>query len=649
VLQPSFKDRLRYRFDILMSKGQVALIGLLFLATVASIGAVALFLAASGLAPEDWSAARMVWELLMRTMDPGTVAGDSGGWGLLLTLLAVTLGGIFIFSTLIGLLTSQIEDTLGRFRKGRSFVAETGHVVILGWSPMIFTILEQLAIANTGERGSCVAILAEKDKVEMEDEIAEKVPDLRGTRVVCRRGLPIDVHDLDIVNPLAARSILVLGPEEKNPDVPVIKTILALTSRRAERAEPFHITAMLRDRRNLDAAEMVGGDEAKLLLASRLTARVAAQSCRKSGLSLVYDQLLDFSGNDVYFVPARELAARATRRDLIGESFGAALLDFDTSSLMGIYSADRGVELNPAMDTVIRDGDELLLLAIRKRLIQLEQGGADLVDAGAIRISASPPPAAARFLLLGWNQGAPTFIRELAQYASPGSTLTVVAEPLAAASVEALGDLANLTVELRHGDTTDRHELDGLDVAAYQHVVVLSYSDLFEVQQADARTLVTLLHLRRLRGERPERRFSIVSEMLDVRNRELAEVAEPEDFIVSHKLISMLMAQVSQNKHRFEVYQELFTTAGSELYFHPAGEYVATGKPVSFCTVVAAARERGEVALGYRLAARARDKAAGYGLALNPTKSQTVVFGEPDRVLVLAERPHADPAAVGPG
>ncbi len=642
-MRPNFRDRLRYWFDGVMSKGQIALIGLLFLITVVSICAVTLWLAASGLAPEEWDTTRTLWELLMRTMDPGTVAGDSGGWPLLLTMLAVTLGGIFIFSTLIGLLTSQIETTLDNFRKGRSFVAETDHIVILGWSQMIFTILEQLAIANADERRRCVAILAEKSKVEMEDEIAEKVPDLRRLRVVCRQGLPIDIHDIGIVNPAAARSILVLGPEEKNPDVRVIKTILALVSRREGRVEPYHITAMLRDRRNFDAAALIGQDEVKLLLAGRLTARVAAQSCRKSGLSLVYSRLLDFAGNDVYFLPVNELVAETSQKDLAGKSFGESLLEFDTSSLIGIHSPERGILLNPATDTEIQPHDELLLVAFRRREIRWTPGGAEKIAPQAIRETPSPLPGAERFLLLGWNQSGPIFIDELASYVSPGSELTVVADP-DAFGTEVTMPRSHLKVEIRHGDTSDRKVLDDLDIHTYQYVIVLSYSDLFETQRADAHTLVTLLHLRRLRAEEQKTHFSIVSEMLDVRNRELAEIAEPEDFIVSHQLISLLMAQVSQNKDRYEVFQELFSSGGSELYFKPAGDYVATGEPVSFYTVVAAASRRSEVALGYRITRHARDKAARYGLEINPSKAAEVTFRNEDRVLVLAQRWETEPA-----
>ena len=61
--------------------------------------------------------------------------------------------------------------------------------------------------------------------------------------------------------------------------------------------------------------------------------------------------------------------------------------------------------------------------------------------------------------------------------------------------------------------------------ADYDHVLVLGYSDLLPAQPADTRTLVALLHLRKI-AEHAGRKISVVSEMIDVRNRELAERSE---------------------------------------------------------------------------------------------------------------------------
>jgi hypothetical protein len=54
--------------------------------------------------------------------------------------------------------------------------------------------------------------LADKDKVEMEEEIRERVEVKGTTRIICRSGSPIDPNDLEIANPHSAKSIIVLPP-----------------------------------------------------------------------------------------------------------------------------------------------------------------------------------------------------------------------------------------------------------------------------------------------------------------------------------------------------------------------------------------------------------------------------------------------------
>ena len=203
------------------------------------------------------------WRSLLRTLDPGTMGGDTGHPLFLLTMLGVTIGGIFIVSTLIGVLTSGVEGKLDDLRKGRSLVLEQGHTLILGWSDQVFTILRELNVANATEPKSCVVILADKDKVEMEDEVRAKVGNSGKMRIICRTGSPLDLDDLEIANPQASKSIIVLSPADDDPDSQVIKTVLALTNGSRRRKEPYHIVAVIRDDRNMEAARLVGGDEAQ--------------------------------------------------------------------------------------------------------------------------------------------------------------------------------------------------------------------------------------------------------------------------------------------------------------------------------------------------------------------------------------------------
>ena len=86
--------------------------------------------------------------------------------------------------------------------------------------------------------------------------------------------------------------------------------------------------------------------------------------------------------------------------------------------------------------------------------------------------------------------------------------------------------LRDYTVEYRAGDTTDRATIESTNPESFEHIIVLCYADRLPVQKADAKTLVTRLHLRDIEMKRGSNQCSIVSEMLDVRNRELAEMGE---------------------------------------------------------------------------------------------------------------------------
>jgi hypothetical protein len=229
-------------------------------------------------------------------------------------------------------------------------------------------------------------------------------------------------------------------------------------------------------------------------------------------------------------------------------------------------------------------------------------------------------------------------ISQLDTYVAPGSHLTLVAQTGEGEDILPghCSGLANQTCEFRQADTTDRRTLDGLDIPSYDHVIVLSYSEWLEPQEADARTLITLLHLRDI-ADKSGHPFSITSEMMDIRNRELAEVTRADDFVVSNRLVSLMIAQLAENKRLQPVFADLFDPEGAEIYLKPAEDYVTTGRAVTFYTVVDAARRRGEIALGYRLQAQANDAGQSYGVHLNPNKSEQITLSGQDRVIVLAE------------
>jgi voltage-gated potassium channel Kch len=628
--KPTLQQKWQYFFDNYMSKGTPALLGGLFILSALIIFVVAALVKLTGNAPDNVGFLELAWMGLLRTLDSGTMGGDQGKPFFLFMMLVVTFGGVFIVSALIGILNNGLEDKLDELRKGRSLVLESEHTVILGWSPQIFTIISELVEANSNRKqGAVIAILSEQDKVDMEDEIKERIPDTKNTRVICRSGSPIDLTDLEIVSPHAARSIIIL-PEGADPDTHVIKSVLALTNNPNRREEPYLIVTQIRDPKNMDVVKMLGArDHILPILTNDLIARVVAQTSRQSGLSVVYTELMNFGGDEIYFADASVLA---------GRTYGDALLASEDSTIIGLRKQDGTILMNPAMDTSIETGDQVFAMAEDDDKLVLSASFKPSIQEAALRSDRAPRQAAPeKCLILGWNRSGATIVRELDNYVAAGSQVTVVSDlfNLDKQIRQQAGELKNQQVIVKEGDTTDRALLDELGAPDFDHVIVLASSHL-EPQEADARTLITLLHLRDI-AEKDETPFSIVSEMLDLRNRELAEAAKVDDFIVSDHLVSLMTTQLSENRELFAVFTDIFDPEGSEIYLKPVSDYVATRQPVSFATVVEAARRRGETALGYRLMGEVGDAGKAYGVHTNPKKSSIVTFSPDDKVIVIAE------------
>ena len=633
-MKGTFRQRFQYQFDNLMARGTPAMIGMLFVFSLIIVIIAGAVISATGFVQEGFEGPRLgfgeaMWESLMRTLDSGTMGGDTGT-GFRAIMLFVTLGGIFVVSALIGVLNNAIESQMERLRKGRSLVLETNHTLVLGWSTQIFTILNELMTANENQPNARIVILADKDKVDMEDEIRERVEIKGKTRIICRNGSPIDPNDLEITNPHSAKSIIVLPPENSDPDTDVIKTVLAITNNPNRRLEPYHIVTQIRNPKNMDVLKLVGEkDHVQAVETGDLIARVVAQTSRQSGLSVVYTELMDFGGDEIYF--KQEPA-------LTGKTFGEALLVYEDTCLMGLRKADGKILLSPPMDTRIESDDQIFALSADDDTIRVSNQSLPPINEAVIRSNRSAlEPQPEKCLILGWNRSGTTIVHELDNYVAKGSQVTVVADIYnVEKQIKAQGGkLKNQTLVVEEGETTDRDLLDRLGVQDYDHVIVLAYSTV-EPQEADAKTLVTLLHLRDM-AQKDETPFSIVSEMLDLRNRELAEATQVDDFIVSEHLISLMMAQLSENADLLDVFTDIFDPEGAEIYLKPVSDYVAPGTPVNFYTVVEAARRRGETTLGYRITAEANNAGKAYGVHTNPKKSETVTFSPEDTVIVIAE------------
>ncbi len=614
----SWWARLRYRFDNALSRGAWVVIGYLGVGTllivfVAALIAALVRLGGWGGGSGPLGVLEAAWQMLLRSLDAGTIAGDAS-WPTRLLGLSVTLAGIFIAGSLIGLISSAVDQQIDALRRGRSAVIESGHTLILGWSPRVPTIVGELVVANESEKHAAVVTLADRDKTEMEEHLRAAVGDPRTTRLVARRGDPSRPGDLELVGASRARSILVMSGE--GGDAGAIKTSLAVLGLGLA---DVPVIVELASAARADTLEAVTDGALVTVNSDRVIAEVTAQACHEHGLAQVFQDLLDFGGDELYF---REIP------ELVGASYAEAQQSFEAAAVIGI-AADEGILLNPPPDRVLAPGERVLAL--------VEDDSAFVCDGvrpvPEVTPGAAPDPEPPqRILLVGWSALAPRALRELDELLSPGSRITVVVDPELADPAEAEGDLglANSTLEVRPLTGGPEFLGDLLGDAAYDQGILLGYRRGISPDDADARTLLTLMALRRRwpRGRPPHVR--LVAEVLDQRNVHIAQIAGVDDFIVSDQLASLMLAQLSERVELREVFDELFDARGASIVLRPATRFCPRGV-ATFAEIVAAGTHFDESVIGYRTAADG-------GVVLNPPKSVRLELGSGDEVIVLTTR-----------
>jgi voltage-gated potassium channel Kch len=624
-LQISWRQKLRYRFDNSLSKGPGAF------ASWLAVTSVLLTLLVS-----------LIWQIAEPTADKNFVAAVIGKFfdsiniiflgnsipfanGFERTLaIAFWLIRTAIAGSVIGFITNLIADRMERLKKGKSPIIESGHTLILGWSSRVFPILQQLSVANENVSNPLVVIFSDQDREFMDDEIQSRVGEMGSTRVVTRTGDPTNPRDLERANINAARSIIILDANELG-DATVVATVLGV--RAVTTNSDISIVAEIDELDHADALAHATDGQVKAVQSKDVIARVTAQASRQPGLAAVVLDLLDFEGDEIYFQDASAL---------VGRTYGDALLGFDNSSIIGLQSSDGTVSINPPATSKISVGDKVIAIAQDDDKVVFNGVRDDLKKVTAVSTGKKRSTKPEHILVIGWSEMGHAVISELAQFLPAGSSIKIVANPK-------LVDTEQLK-SLKFGKITakfvaHRGDINDLANAAkgrkLDEVIVLGYRENISVAEADSHTMMTMLLMNKLfeedgNGVQPTR---LVAEILDSRKAELARVAAVDDLVVSDNLAALMIAQISENPDLAPVFTDLFDADGASINVKPISEYTKA-KSAPYAELVAAARSRGESAIGYRKAKFAKGDPTS-GVDLNPAKSTWYTIDSDDALVVI--------------
>lgn len=644
-MRSSNREKIRYRIDTFLAGGTSPLLVVLAASFLAALFSIAVFRLLLGVFTDDGiSLGRHVWIVFLQMTDPGNMNQDNDT-AHLFRFGTVPAGfvGVVIFSSLIAVLTSVLNEAIGRFRKGHSRVMESDHTVIVGWGSRVPEILRELAIANESRSSAAVAVLADADKEWMDEQLRVAFVDRKTTRVITRQGATSSIASLEQVNASDARSIVVLAhathasPAEAKlaSDAQVIKTVLALDVILKRSSTPLVVE--LFDPHNRRVVEDLSSRPIVAVDSADMLSRIIVQTSRTSGLAWVYSELLSFEGAELYLHPVQSEGAK----------FGDMLHRMKDAVPIGIVREDGTVRIRPDADTLIAPGTSLVVVAHDDSRIGVLEHARKLPEV------AQPPRAqsqrrAERMLMLGWSPSAPVILREYAQYVPAGSAVDVVLhEPgqELRGEIEKLGaSISGLTVRLLERNVLMRSELVALSPTSYDTVVVLRQKPSADLpaERIDAESIMVLLHLRSLAREQQGARTvetRIITEVLESGNQDLMSHAGANDFIVSDRLVSMIVAQLAEEPRLKLVFDELFRESGSEIYVKPADWYFADlPARTSFDGLLAVAQKRGgEICIGWRRGAKAEDASAGFGILLNPERDQEIELCAGDSLIVVAE------------
>ncbi|KAB2092135.1 hypothetical protein ES319_A02G007800v1 [Gossypium barbadense] len=552
---------------------------------------------------------------------------NSEGMGPRLVSVSISFGGMLIFAMMLGLVSDAISEKLDSLRKGRSEVVEQNHTLILGWSDKLGSLLNQLVIANESLGGGIVVVMAERDKEEMELDIAKMEFDFRGTSVICRSGSPLILADLKKVSVSKARAIVVLADDGNadQSDARALRTVLSLTG--VKEGLRGHIVVELSDLDNEVLVKLVGGELVETVVAHDVIGRLMIQCARQPGLAQIWEDILGFENCEFYIKRWPQLD---------GMQFEDVLISFPDAIPCGVKVASRGgkIILNPEDSYVLQGGDEVLVIAEDDDTYA--PGALPMVNGASFMHIARPARKPQKILLCGWRRDVDDMIVVLDAFLAPGSELWMFNEVVESERERKLIDggldlsrLVNITLVHREGNAVIRRHLESLPLESFDSILILADESVEDSAiQADSRSLATLLLIRDIQAKRlPYReamvtrgqrgsfsrgswigemqqasdRSVIISEILDPRTKNLLSMSKISDYVLSNELVSMALAMVAEDRQINDVLEELFAEEGNELHIRLAELYLHEGEEMSFYEIILRARQKREIVIGYRL------------------------------------------------
>ena len=556
------------------------------------------------------------WWTFTRLLDQGTFIGDNGEEPHIAFVgVMITIGGILVLSLLIGIFSSKITEQLDALKRGKSPIVEKKHFIVCGDGDRLYEVTRELVEArHEGSAEGSIVLFSSCSREEMEEILLQRIGKKLAKQVICRSGDTTDVDALALPGFDKCTGFVVIGDDDSK----VIKTLIAVNSLR--KGNTSKGVCEIRNRARGRIAQMACREVAWIPV-REIVMRLLVQIGRQPGLSAVYSEILSFDGNEFYLKKSSEIT-------------GLTFLEISGRISHGIAAGiltDGKLVLNPDCDMVFSEGDSLLVLSGNLNSFDFDE----VPDSREFRANTIHPDLdPSRMLVLSGHSRNISFILKLLEnYSVDGSHITVAGAIPEEEGISLLSgiDCKGCSITYLSIDRTDPDALENMCPETYDSVMVVSGKKAgMSDEDADSDCIISLLILREIARKLGDNwNTTVVSEIRNPRNRDLATAAGIDDFVISNEVCSMIMAQLVIQPELSQVYEEIFDPSGCEVQLRKASFY----NSCNYSSLASEGLERGEIVLGWL---------TGTGTAsrvyLNPEKEALLPSEKNTRIVVIAER-----------
>ena len=396
---------LKYRFNRALEQNLFNLI--IFLIGVSVVGIVLFsiflfFLQKAGLISENNIFTDIIWQTFHLFFDQNAIFGLENNKSNFLNFFFkfnITLFGILIFSSLIGIITNVVSNKIESLRTGKTNIEEEDHIIFFNFSRRLIPLISELCSAYTTNKKSFVIVCNEEPLLVLE-KINSVIRIPKNITVVARKGYAWQQSLQSRINLQKAAQLIILKPDigedfsnELECDVEVGKSLISVLGSEYWHNNPCKVLAEFHSEMRgylyldyckdkiLDKIKEKGNSwqDPDIISSSNLKNSLLSQCINTPDLSEIYDHLFGYEGSEVYFIDPNNKKFTNILKNNLGKTIKELNALCDNIIVIGFYQNDQRhnltwnkLFLNSPIDFPLSENFGLICIAKNEEEIEKE-------------------------------------------------------------------------------------------------------------------------------------------------------------------------------------------------------------------------------------------------------------------------------------